>query len=80
MSFSIPIRLKHYLRPRTRLRQLIRGLKSRKENDINQGCHPSIRPDYVEDFEKVKKAVLSAKLTFEHLNEARKDYESFGNP
>ena len=39
-----------------------------------QGCHPSIYPDSLSDYIKVKNAVLTAGLTADELNKARKDY------
>ena len=58
-------RIKEKLRIRTRLKGWMYYF-------FYQGCHPSIYPDYIEDFKKVKKAVLSAGLTFEELNLARR--------
>ena len=62
-NISFAIRLKHYIRLRTRLRII-----------MFQGCHPSIYPNYLNDYKKVKKAVISAGLDYNDLNQSRKDY------
>jgi glycosyltransferase domain-containing protein len=61
-STSTWLRLRQKVRFRTRLRQM-----------FWQGCYPSIYPEYFDDYLKVKEAVLSANLTQEELNVARRD-------
>ena len=62
-STSTWLRLRQKVRFRTRLRQM-----------FCQGCYPSIYPEYFDDYLKVKEAVLSANLTQEELNVARRDF------
>jgi glycosyltransferase domain-containing protein len=38
-----------------------------------QGCHPSIYPEHLDDFKRVRGAVLSAGLNSEELNKSRKE-------
>ncbi len=59
--------INHTLRIRTRVISLIYLLRY-------QGCHPSIYPKYLEDFKRVKEAVLSARLTADDTTQSRKDY------
>tara|TARA_B100000315_G_scaffold244676_1_gene269513 strand:+ start:134 stop:1318 length:1185 start_codon:yes stop_codon:yes gene_type:complete len=75
---SFVIKLKHFLRPRTRLNLLVEKFMKIQNKDIPIGCHPSIYPKYKDDFQKVKTAVLSAALTSKDLNEARRDFETQG--
>ena len=67
--FLLWMRIKHKLRIRTRMISLIRYLRY-------QGCHPDIYPEYFKDFMKVKKAVLTARLSFDELNIARRDQKN----
>jgi glycosyltransferase domain-containing protein len=66
------VKVRHKLRIRTRAVGLMHYLRY-------NGCHPSIYPEYLEDFKRVKNAVLSANLTEEELNESRKDYAKQGD-
>lgn len=50
------------------------GIGSRIRYMYYKGVHPSIPPKFVEDFQKIKTAVLTAKLGSEALNEARKNF------
>ena len=63
--------IKHKLRIRTRAVNLMHYM-------LYQGCHPSIYPKYLEDFKRVREAVLSERLGAEELNKARRDYENHG--
>ena len=61
-----------------RVKQKLR-LRSRLHHWFYQGSHPSIYPEYIDDFKKVKDAVLSAGLTEKELNVSRKDIAKIGD-
>ena len=60
-----------------KLRQKVR-LRSRIRVLFFQGCHHSIYTDYLSDYKQVRSSVMSAGLTFDDLNECRKDTSEFG--
>ena len=61
----------------SRLRKII-GLRTRLRKLFLNGCHPSIYPEYKEDFTKVKQAVMSSNVLVEELNKSRKQYAAQG--
>jgi glycosyltransferase domain-containing protein len=59
----------------SRLRKII-GLRTRLRKLFLNGCHPSIYPEYMEDFTKLKQSVMSSNIPVEELKKSRKLYSS----
>ena len=62
-----------------RVKRKLGNLPTRFRQLLYKGCHPSIYPQYFDDFKKVKDAVLSAGLTETELDVSREDYANQGN-
>jgi len=54
-------------------------IRNRLYHWLYKGCHPSIYPQYFNDFKKVKDAVILAGLTQKELNISRLDFANLGN-
>ena len=59
-SMRLLKRIRHNLGIRRRVKALFNNL-------LYQGCHPSIYPEYLDDFKKVREAVISAGLSNDEL-------------
>jgi|SaaInlStandDraft_6_1057023.scaffolds.fasta_scaffold31501_1 glycosyltransferase domain-containing protein len=55
------------------------GFRTRLRKIFLNGCHPSIYPEYIEDFTKLKQAVMSSNIPLEELNKSRKYYAAQNN-
>jgi len=50
------------------------GIRTRLRILFLDGCHPSIYPDYLEDYTKIKHLVTTCSIPIEHLNKIRRQY------
>jgi len=59
----------------TQLRKNI-GLRTRLRKLFLNGCHPSIYPQYLDDYSKLMQSVIDGNLTQDALNSSRKQYNT----